>query len=223
MLWITLRNKLVCALFCYRWLTSGSWSPSPGGRIGPGRWEEGGDPGPRLLGVEPADAKGSSPPYHIVDGYCPLHRCGVVDLRPDVGASGMHLLQGVGEAGCVPEQPVGLATVELHKMPRGSALEKGPESTCVRKGGAGEGFDVRPQLPRAQIARKRTEGVERDEAVCRQLTAADGDHTGPADQDYVLARCFVEQSVAGGRSEEHTSELQVRPYSVCRLLLEKKK
>src|SRR3712207_8374297 len=29
--------------------------------------------------------------------------------------------------------------------------------------------------------------------------------------------------VAGARSEEHTSELQSRQYSVCRLLLEKKK
>src|SRR3712207_8063487 len=30
------------------------------------------------------------------------------------------------------------------------------------------------------------------------------------------------QSLAGGRSEEHTSELQSRQYLVCRLLLEKK-
>src|SRR3712207_8441982 len=30
-------------------------------------------------------------------------------------------------------------------------------------------------------------------------------------------------SPAGGRSEEHTSELQSRQYLVCRLLLEKKK
>src|SRR5436305_15217358 len=29
--------------------------------------------------------------------------------------------------------------------------------------------------------------------------------------------------VVGGRSEEHTSELQSRPHLVCRLLLEKKK
>src|SRR3712207_8776340 len=31
------------------------------------------------------------------------------------------------------------------------------------------------------------------------------------------------RSAAGGRSEEHTSELQSRQYLVCRLLLEKKK
>src|SRR3712207_8985639 len=36
-------------------------------------------------------------------------------------------------------------------------------------------------------------------------------------------RAFVERLVAaGGRSEEHTSELQSRQYLVCRLLLEKK-
>src|SRR3712207_2188817 len=34
---------------------------------------------------------------------------------------------------------------------------------------------------------------------------------------------FFEAAVAGGRSEEHTSELQSRQYLVCRLLLEKKK
>src|SRR3989442_8575355 len=32
-----------------------------------------------------------------------------------------------------------------------------------------------------------------------------------------------EHGVRGGRSEEHTSELQSRPHLVCRLLLEKKK
>src|SRR5258707_2760836 len=34
---------------------------------------------------------------------------------------------------------------------------------------------------------------------------------------------FVAKSTDGGRSEEHTSELQSRQYLVCRLLLEKKK
>src|SRR3712207_7543057 len=33
----------------------------------------------------------------------------------------------------------------------------------------------------------------------------------------------VDAGPAGGRSEEHTSELQSRQYLVCRLLLEKKK
>src|SRR3712207_8081526 len=34
---------------------------------------------------------------------------------------------------------------------------------------------------------------------------------------------FIAGPVTGGRSEEHTSELQSRQYLVCRLLLEKKK
>src|SRR3712207_7013658 len=36
-------------------------------------------------------------------------------------------------------------------------------------------------------------------------------------------RASVRLSARGGRSEEHTSELQSRQYLVCRLLLEKKK
>src|SRR3712207_8480982 len=35
--------------------------------------------------------------------------------------------------------------------------------------------------------------------------------------------CLKVGHAAGGRSEEHTSELQSRQYLVCRLLLEKKK
>src|SRR2546425_4456733 len=34
---------------------------------------------------------------------------------------------------------------------------------------------------------------------------------------------YIEVAAAGGRSEEHTSELQSLAYLVCRLLLEKKK
>src|SRR3712207_7171207 len=34
---------------------------------------------------------------------------------------------------------------------------------------------------------------------------------------------LLDQLTLGGRSEEHTSELQSRQYLVCRLLLEKKK
>src|SRR3712207_7745263 len=43
-----------------------------------------------------------------------------------------------------------------------------------------------------------------------------------ADVDIVLKELRRERFV-GGRSEEHTSELQSRQYLVCRLLLEKKK
>src|SRR3712207_8913748 len=49
------------------------------------------------------------------------------------------------------------------------------------------------------------------------------------DTDTIAARFshnlngFQTMTNAGGRSEEHTSELQSRQYLVCRLLLEKKK
>src|SRR3712207_8189608 len=46
-----------------------------------------------------------------------------------------------------------------------------------------------------------------------------GDGTGPGGGDDDHGRRHGE----GGRSEEHTSELQSRQYLVCRLLLEKKK
>src|SRR3712207_9431891 len=38
-----------------------------------------------------------------------------------------------------------------------------------------------------------------------------------------FANSQIHPEVSGGRSEEHTSELQSRQYLVCRLLLEKKK
>src|SRR3712207_7393219 len=49
---------------------------------------------------------------------------------------------------------------------------------------------------------------------------------GEAGADLEAEQAAAEQRVtmtAGGRSEEHTSELQSRQYLVCRLLLEKKK
>src|SRR3712207_7910699 len=46
---------------------------------------------------------------------------------------------------------------------------------------------------------------------------------GDADDEVALADHRVRVAVLGGRSEEHTSELQSRQYIVCRLLLEKKK
>src|SRR3712207_8616203 len=48
--------------------------------------------------------------------------------------------------------------------------------------------------------------------------------SGGTDLELVLTACPGEGTAgAGGRSEEHTSELQSRQYLVCRLLLEKKK
>src|SRR3712207_8609389 len=62
---------------------------------------------------------------------------------------------------------------------------------------------------------------EPDEGVAAQRHGPAGEVVGglgeldEADDDVVVE--------GGGRSEEHTSELQSRQYLVCRLLLEKKK
>src|SRR3712207_8950271 len=54
-----------------------------------------------------------------------------------------------------------------------------------------------------------------------------GDCAGPASARVILKDPSIEfavlEAARGGRSEEHTSELQSRQYLVCRLLLEKKK
>src|SRR3712207_8502911 len=55
---------------------------------------------------------------------------------------------------------------------------------------------------------------------------APGDRGLPASRDALAGRALLRRSGRGlgrgGRSEEHTSELQSRHYLVCRLLLEKK-
>src|SRR3712207_7349792 len=57
----------------------------------------------------------------------------------------------------------------------------------------------------------------------------DGDHPGPEDAgnhhraEPKATGADHGHPLPGGRSEEHTSELQSRQYLVCRLLLEKKK
>src|SRR2546425_4249393 len=53
--------------------------------------------------------------------------------------------------------------------------------------------------------------------------AADGDPPAPAERLVDAAHEGVHRLLGGGRSEEHTSELQSLAYLVCRLLLEKKK
>src|SRR3712207_8041943 len=61
------------------------------------------------------------------------------------------------------------------------------------------------------VPTERLRGVERRVGVANQ-------HVEPK----VLARAASHAGRDGGRSEEHTSELQSRQYLVCRLLLEKK-
>src|SRR3712207_7568208 len=59
--------------------------------------------------------------------------------------------------------------------------------------------------------------------TCRTTAVAvHGPVTVPHPGCPVLALSGSERDRGGGRSEEHTSELQSRQYLVCRLLLEKK-
>src|SRR3712207_6878419 len=70
----------------------------------------------------------------------------------------------------------------------------------------------------------------------RRCTDRPTDAQEPRSADCALPRLLLRRSISawrdrpgrrqcwsGGRSEEHTSELQSRQYLVCRLLLEKKK
>src|SRR5215218_1386241 len=109
----------------------------------------------------------------------------------------MNLLQGVGEDLGVAEQPSGLATVELQEVPGGRYVEPGVEEADVGRRGAGEGFQARPHLPRSEFGGEPAERVACDEAVGRQLAAADGDYAGRPDPDDVLARGPVGSSVVG--------------------------
>src|SRR3712207_8939895 len=72
-------------------------------------------------------------------------------------------------------------------------------------------------------------------ALAERLEPEAGQNAGPSTRDVEDRRAFKANDPArwcwigheprpnGGRSEEHTSELQSRQYLVCRLLLEKKK
>src|SRR3712207_7653745 len=57
------------------------------------------------------------------------------------------------------------------------------------------------------------------------INEAEGQHVGGCQLEGFGGLLFVVPTAPqnGGRSEEHTSELQSRQYLVCRLLLEKKK
>src|SRR3712207_7295516 len=79
-------------------------------------------------------------------------------------------------------------------------------------------------LFRSEHGRQRARHARRDERLEVAADAlradplegvGDEDHRGQHERDGEVRR--------GGRSEEHTSELQSRQYLVCRLLLEKKK
>src|SRR2546422_5330720 len=67
---------------------------------------------------------------------------------------------------------------------------------------------------------------DRRDVLDHARDAAAGDRGGPPGHGDALAvhdRALPRLCPQGGRSEEHTSELQSRLHLVCRLLLEKKK
>src|SRR5438552_7492984 len=73
-------------------------------------------------------------------------------------------------------------------------------------------------FPYTTLFRSRRRGARRGDG--RRRPALPHPHE---DQDRHLARSRRPEAQDGGRSEEHTSELQSPDHLVCRLLLEKKK
>src|SRR3712207_7612837 len=63
----------------------------------------------------------------------------------------------------------------------------------------------------------------RDSRLGRAWIAIREDEVAAASMGVPLVKTKLLAYATGGRSEEHTSELQSRQYLVCRLLLEKKK
>src|SRR3712207_7886115 len=97
----------------------------------------------------------------------------------------------------------------IRRPPRSTLF---PYTTRFRSRGTGRHPDGR-RLPRgAAAAGYRT--LPRERPAARGTTETAGGRR--------LALC-ARRRVLRRRSEEHTSELQSRPYLVCRLLLEKKK
>src|ERR1035437_10630146 len=97
-------------------------------------------------------------------------------------------------------------------------MERGP----VRGGGAGGFHDFGRHIGAQQVIQKlmRQAGAaalaQDDGAIAVQRKTL-----GRIDERQL--RRGIDGLLRGGRSEEHTSELQSRQYLVCRLLLEKKK
>src|SRR3712207_6868657 len=100
----------------------------------------------------------------------------------------------------------------IRRPPRSTLF---PYTTLFRSLGAGEevGALGRDVLPAAGLGG----GVAVPAAVARRVEQ----RLRLADQGGIAE--VLGETLPGGRSEEHTSELQSRQYLVCRLLLEKKK
>src|SRR3712207_7482152 len=98
----------------------------------------------------------------------------------------------------------------IRRPPRSTLFPYTTLFRSVREPGAGHGAERRRR--RGLGARRPRGGV---------LPRVRRRPAGPA--GHAVRAALGRQPHAGGRSEEHTSELQSRQYLVCRLLLEKKK
>src|SRR5436305_7584788 len=79
-------------------------------------------------------------------------------------------------------------------------------------------------FPYTTLFRSLTDRTHVNAVVARRAVAPGAEEfVPPADSAIWLPPQRTFSSLTGGRSEEHTSELQSRPHLVCRLLLEKKK
>src|SRR5207249_9035311 len=111
----------------------------------------------------------------------------------------------------------------LHEVAR-EALRLGERQLAelgasTRHGPAAERRGVQRQADQLELARQRRCVVPRHVRDHEILHAGRPDHAGAV----ALGELGGSAHLLGGRSEEHTSELQSRFDLVCRLLLEKKK
>src|SRR3989449_8100536 len=103
-----------------------------------------------------------------------------------------------------------------------------PDARRVRALALARYADLAPEVgggaarARADAARAFIEAGDRV-AARAVLERVAQDSNAPPDAQRLAQRAVVEALIEGGRSEEHTSELQSRLHLVCRLLLEKKK
>src|SRR3712207_8906119 len=81
----------------------------------------------------------------------------------------------------------------------------------------------RSELEAARAAHERELGQTRADLERRAEEAERRHQQQRSELEQQLAEARKAAHEAAGRSEEHTSELQLRQYLVCRLLLEKKK
>src|SRR5690606_40917010 len=109
-------------------------------------------------------------------------------------------------------------------MPAGCRARRPPPTTRTRARCSSKGTVRSLPASRRPGLMRRTRHEPPYPPVAASRERAVGDRAGPAAAARTAAALApVLAGTGGGRSEEHTSELQSRENLVCRLLLEKKK